>query len=211
MRFSARRRGFLHGIKPNDLILFLVLANALMFAAWYWVPDLIFAHLALWPLWDASPSFKPWQLVSYGFLHSPGYIAHILFNMFALWMFGRPLAELFGTDRFLIYYIVCMIGAGITQLAFGVVSGDMAPTIGASGSVFGLLLAFGMCFPNRTIMLLIPPIPIKAKYFVVIYGAIELYLGFSVSNSSVAHFAHLGGMATGFVLLRFWRAGRRGR
>ena len=196
------------GIAPNDLILYIILANALLFAAWFWEPagpTILLRWMALWPLDGSAVGFRPWQLLTYGFVHSPQVIAHIGFNMFAVWIFGRPLAQEFGTDRFVLYYFGCMAGAGVAQLLVSSLTGAVAPTIGASGSVFGLLVGFGLLYPNRTITLLFPPIPIRAKYFVLIYGALELVLGFSLPNSSVAHFAHLGGMLTGFLLLRYWR------
>jgi membrane associated rhomboid family serine protease len=138
--------------------------------------------------------------------------------MFALWMFGRGLEYDLGTKRFLIYYLACGIGAGLVQL--GTAELDLlrmpvesiayqqylwTPTVGASGAVFGLLLAFGMLHPNATIMLLIPPIPMKAKWFVIIYGLIELIFGVTGSFDSIAHFAHLGGMFWGWLLLVWWR------
>ena len=122
--------------------------------------------------------------------------------MLALWMFGRELELLMGPRRFLIYYATCVVGAAVVQLIVAGVQGQLYPTVGASGGVFGILLAYGMAFPNRMIMLLFPPIPMKAKYFVVLYGLFELYLGVSGSAPGIAHFAHLGGMLFGFLLLR---------
>ena len=174
-------------------------------------------QFALWPLAVegsrlAQPGYKGahfslWQLVSYGFLH--GSNLHLLVNMFALWMFGTHIERLWGRNHFLFYYFFCLVGAGLVQLV--VVSmeastgGFVAPTIGASGAVFGLLLAFGMMFPNVKLLLLFFPVPIKAKYFVVLYGLLELTLGVTRSNSGVAHFAHLGGMVFGIVLIQYWR------
>jgi membrane associated rhomboid family serine protease len=131
--------------------------------------------------------------------------------MLALYMFGGDIERLLGTRRFLVYYLVCVIGAAVTQL---VVMGNMArpagPTIGASGGVFGLLLAFGMAYPQRRIILLFPPIPMPAWLFVTLYGLLELYLGVTGTSQGVAHFAHLGGMLAGYVLLTVWRGkGRR--
>jgi membrane associated rhomboid family serine protease len=168
---------------------------------------------ALWPL--ATPEqlafsdvgvletgFAPWQLISYGFLH--GGFGHLFFNMFALYMFGLPIERAWGTRRFLIFYFVCMIGAGLVQLTVAAVTGEVYPTIGASGAVFGLLLAFGMMYPNSTIMLLIPPIPMKAKYFVIGYGVLTLLFGMTGLMPGIAHFAHLGGMLFGFGLILYW-------
>ncbi|HAH50669.1 MAG TPA: DUF1751 domain-containing protein [Balneola sp.] len=150
--------------------------------------------LVLQPFGDG---FLPWQLVTYMFLHADFY--HIFFNLFALWIFGQALEQLWGTKRFLIYYFLTGIGAGIIQLF--VSSGY---TIGASGAVFGILLGFGMMYPNRRIMLLFPPIPIKAKYFVGFYGALELFNGLTRVDSGIAHFAHLGGLLVGFILIKLW-------
>lgn len=135
------------------------------------------------------------------FLH--GSFTHILFNLFALWMFGQAIENLWGTKKFVFYYFATGIGAGILQLILSMTSNIV---IGASGAVFGILLAFGMTFPNREIMLLIPPIPIKAKYFVIIYGALELFSGISGTSTGIAHFAHLGGMIVGFVIIKYWQS-----
>ncbi|HUG73617.1 MAG TPA: rhomboid family intramembrane serine protease [Steroidobacteraceae bacterium] len=164
---------------------------------------------ALWPLHDYPgwPRFQPWQLVSYAFLH--GNLVHLLFNMFALYMFGPSIEELIGSRRFLVYYFVCVITAALTQLAVQqFLGGPPISTVGASGGVFGLLLAYGLAFPRRQLMLFFPPIPMPAWLFVTLYGLLELYLGFSGRNSNVAHFAHLGGMAGGLVLILYWRSRR---
>lgn len=157
--------------------------------------------MALWPL--DSPYFFPWQVVTYGFMH--GSLAHIFFNMMGLWMFGSELERLWGPKRFMQFYAASILAAAGTQLLMSALGGWANPTVGASGGLFGLLLAFGMTFPNRMIMPLIPPIPMKAKYFVAIYGGIELYLGVTGTQSGVAHFAHLGGMLGGWLMLRYWR------
>jgi len=153
------------------------------------------------------PAFMPWQLATYGFMHDTRSLMHIIFNMLMLWMFGRDLERLMGARRFLTYYMVCVVGAGAVQLLVGVVQGWGVPTVGASGGVFGILLAYGMAFPNRMIMLMFPPIPMKAKYFVIMLGLFELSIGFSGVSNGVANFAHLGGMLFGFVLIKYW--GRR--
>jgi membrane associated rhomboid family serine protease len=172
---------------------------------------------ALWPLatpelvrfaggGTMSTGFAPWQLVSYGFLH--GGFGHLFFNMFALYMFGLPVERVWGARRFVIYYFVCMVGAAVIQLIVAAVTGEVYPTIGASGAVFGLLLAYGLMFPDSTIMLLIPPIPMKAKYFVVGYGLLTLFFGMTGTMTGVAHFAHLGGMLFGFALILYWGSRR---
>ena len=151
--------------------------------------------------------FWPWQLVTYGFLHSTAGFGHILFNMFALWMFGMQLESTWGSKRFALYYFVCVIGAGLIQLLVVTTEGSIAATIGASGGVFGILLAFGMMFPNQPIYLYFL-VPIKAKWVVLGYGVIELMAGVNVlfgAQSTVAHFAHLGGALFGFLMIMYWR------
>jgi membrane associated rhomboid family serine protease len=175
-----------------------------------WAPQLL-DTLALWPLHDALvlPGFQPWQLVTYAFLH--GDWVHLFFNMFALYMFGPSVEQLMGSKRFLVYYTVCVITAALAQLAVQhVIGGFPHATVGASGGVFGLLLAYGMAFPRRKLMLVFPPIPMPAWLFVTLYGLLELYLGLFARGSNVAHFAHLGGMAGGLVLLLYWRSQKRG-
>ena len=164
------------------------------------------AGLALWPL--ESGLFTPWQLLTYALLH--GNFNHLFFNMFAVWMFGTPLERTWGSRRFATYYFVCVAGAAVVQLLVQTVEGGIYPTIGASGGVFGLLLAYGVMWPENRIFLIFLPIPIKAKWFVLIYGGIELLLGFTRTMPGIAHFAHLGGMIFGLALLYFWgwRLGR---
>ena len=192
----------------------LLVANGVVFVLQLLIGNPAFAAFMLWPLGDAglapfsqAPQFLPWQLLTYAFLH--GSFAHVGFNMLALLMFGAPLEYTWGNRRFLAFYFTCVAGAGLCQLAVAswtVFEGGAAyPTIGASGGVFGLLLAYGMLFPNQRLMLLIPPIPMKARTLVIVYGAIELLLGFSGLQPGVAHFAHLGGMLFGWLLIRYWR------
>jgi membrane associated rhomboid family serine protease len=170
--------------------------------------DSLIAHFALWPLGPSPYSdiqgFQLWQLVTYGFLH--GSFAHIAFNMLALWMFGGPIERLFGSRPFALYYFVCVIGAATAQLLVMAYStGGFYPTLGASGGVMGLLLAFGMMYPQVRVIALFFPIPIPAWLFVILYGALELVLGVTRTQAGVAHFAHLGGMAIGFVMIQYWR------
>jgi membrane associated rhomboid family serine protease len=173
----------------------------------------LFEPFALWPLGltgqtlenGLAPQFQPWQLVSYSFLH--GGLFHLLLNMYALWLFGSRIEMAWGSKAFGIYYFVCVIGAGLVQLLISsqaVSEGDIYPTVGASGGVFGLLLAFGLTFPNERLMLLFPPIILKAKWFVVLYAAVELYAGVTGTLAGIAHFAHLGGMLFGYLLLLYW-------
>jgi membrane associated rhomboid family serine protease len=190
----------------------LLLLNIALFAAQALTGPMLVRQFALWPpaspMYPGTPTFEIWQLLTYGFLH--GSLTHLFFNMFALWMFGAEIERLLGTRHFVIYYLACVVGAAVAQLV--VVSNmDMppVPTVGASGGVFGLLLAFGMAFPQRRIMLLFPPIPMPAWVFVTLYGLLELYLGVTGSGQGVAHFAHLGGMAAGYALLVYWRSQAR--
>ena len=193
---------------PN-VIFALLIINGVVFALQQLSPRFLMINFALWPAGPASSPFMPWQLLTYGFLH--GNLMHIAFNMFALWMFGRELELMMGPRRFITYFLTCVIGAGIVQLIVANFQGGLYPTVGASGGVFGILLAYGLAFPNRTVMLMFPPIPMKAKYFVVVFGLLELYLGVSGNAPGIAHFAHLGGMLFGFLLRRYWtRGGRRG-
>lgn len=193
-----------------------------------------------------SPNFKPYQLVTHMFMH--GGLMHLVFNMFALWMFGRVLESVWGPRRFFIFYFVTGIGAAVFYsfvnfIEFQYIASKLSPetvqmvmnngaellnqgqnyvdsagklnlllnvpTVGASGAVFGILLGFGMLFPNTELMLLFPPIPIKAKYFVMGYGAIELFSGITGAGGNVAHFAHLGGMLFGFIMIKYWNKNTR--
>ncbi len=183
----------------------LIAANVAMFLLEQVAPGSIYA-LALWPIGvgqAGGASFAVWQLITYAFLH--GGTLHLAFNMFALYMFGGAIEQVFGTRRYLTYYFVCVVSAALTQLVFAAVAGGFYPTVGASGGVFGLLLAYGIFFPNNRVMLIFPPIPMPARVFVLVYAAIELFLGVTGTQEGVAHFAHLGGMLGGFALLRHWR------
>jgi len=141
--------------------------------------------------------FAVWQLVTYMFLH--GGLMHVGFNMFALWMFGSQIERAWGTKEFLRYYFITGIGAGLINVLFS--ANSMIPTIGASGAIFGLLLAYGLLFPNSVILLYFF-IPMKAKYFVILFAALEFAMTFSYSQDGVAHFAHLGGMLVGLLYLK---------
>jgi len=193
----------------------LLIINLAIYAAQAFIGPAPFDHFELWPLHgdiaDGGLSFEPWQLLTYAFLHFQFW--HLFANMFALYMFGPDVEQLLGTARFRVFYLVCVIGAGVTQLLVtATIHPSPYPTVGASGGIFGLLLCYGMAFPHRRLMLLFPPIPMPAWLFVTLYGLMELYLGVFASNQGVAHFAHLGGMAAGYVLIRYWRAQRlRGR
>jgi membrane associated rhomboid family serine protease len=181
----------------------IIAANVIVFLAQMYSGEALVQQFALWPL---GTLFQPWQLVTYAFLH--GSLAHIFFNMFALFMFARPLEYFWGSRRFTVYYFACVIAAGATQLWTSALADSTEATVGASGGVFGLLLAFAMYFPRQRITLLFPPIPMPAWLFVTLYGVLELVLGVTNTQAGVAHFAHLGGMLGGAVVILYWRARR---
>jgi membrane associated rhomboid family serine protease len=177
----------------------LLLANVAIFFLGELLGPGLFSAFALWPI---GQGFWPWQIPTYAFLH--GSFNHLFFNMLGLWMFGAELEHIWGQKRFLLFYTASVIAAAATQLIVPALLHSNAPTIGASGGLFGLLLAFAMIFPNRIILLFFV-IPMKAKWLVALYGLVELYQGFYVLNSGVAHFAHLGGMLGGLLTIRYWR------
>ena len=177
----------------------LLLANVALFFLDQLLGGSLFVNFALWPI---GPQFWPWQVVTYSFLHAN--FNHLFFNMLGLWMFGSELEQVWGRKRYLQYYAASVLAAALTQLLVDYFLGTLNPTIGASGGLFGLLLAFAMIFPNRMILVFFV-IPLRAKYLVAIYGLIELYQGVTVMNAGVAHFAHLGGMLGGLLTLRYWR------
>jgi membrane associated rhomboid family serine protease len=194
----------------------LFFANIVVFLLEYFAGDYLLAYFALWPMGTVhvygAVGFEPWQLVTYAFLHDPDNIWHIFGNMLALYMFGPDIEHTLGRGRFTFYYFACVIGAGLTQLAVTYfIYRTPFPTLGASGGIFGLLLFYGLAFPYRRVLLLFPPIPMPAWLFVTLYGVMELLLGVFGTAQGVAHFAHLGGMATGFVLIRYWRGRGQGR
>ena len=184
-------------------------ANVVVFLLQMQMGDSLMIWFALWPLnaaqlYGGEVSFEPWQVVTYGFLHDPRNFAHIFFNMFAVYMFGSTLEQLFGTRWYLALYFASVITAAAAQLGVNALIGSPYPTLGASGGVFGLLLAFAMYFPRRTLTLLFPPIPMPAWLFVTLYGVLELFLGVTGTQAGVAHFAHLGGMLGAYVCVE-WR------
>ena len=192
--------------KTPPVVKNLIIINVLVYMASALLPigDLIreFGTLSLGTRW-----FHSYQFITYMFLHAD--FDHLFFNMFGLWMFGRSLEYALGQQRFLVYYMVCGVGAALIQYLTAFSLGELPMfLVGASGAVMGLLLAFGVMHPNAVIMLLIPPIPIKARWFVVIYALIELFQGWrGVGN--IAHFAHVGGMLWGLLLLIWWK--RKGK
>lgn len=204
----------------------LIIANVIVYIITVISGNFMYEHFSLF--YFKSPFFKPFQLVTHMFMH--GGFAHILFNMYALFIFGSVLERVWGSQKFLFYYFVTGIGAALLHLGVMALqlrgyiadlnAGDLlaraqiqdilvTPTVGASGAVFGLLLAYGMLFPNNIMQLIFPPVALKAKWFVIAYGVIELLLGMSGRGGNVAHFAHLGGMIFGFFLILYWKKNNR--
>jgi membrane associated rhomboid family serine protease len=186
----------------------LLLVNIAAYVAQQLLGQVVELHFALFPLHAderfGAPPFQIWQLVTYAFLH--GSVPHLFFNMFALYMFGPDLERLMGGRHFTLYYFVSVVGAALVQLTvLELFARTDTPTVGASGGIFGLLLAFGMAWPHRRLMLLFPPIPMPAWVFVSLYGVAELLMGIFGTMQGVAHFAHLGGMLGGYLLIRYWR------
>lgn len=206
---------------PNDLppvTRNLLIANIAVFLLQLLLKDstsfALTQHFALWP-WGPDVSgetsqgvvtvgFHIWQLVTYAFLH--GSFQHILFNMLGLYMFGGTIERAFGARQFTIYYFTCAVVAAVAQLlVVQYFTHGFYPTIGASGAIFGVLLAFGMLYPHQKVIMLYLPIPMPAWLFVILYAALELFLGVTGTQAGVAHFAHLGGMLGGYVLIQYWR------
>jgi membrane associated rhomboid family serine protease len=187
-------------------VIILIGANVLVFALQSLAPVQMEVLFALWPLQpvDGKVYFQPWQIISYAFLH--GNVTHIGFNMLGLWMFGSEIERYVGPKRLLACYFASVVTAALTQLFIPMLfHAPPAPTIGASGGVFGLLLAYALMFPNRKVVPLIPPIPMPAWLFATIYAGIELFLGVTGTLSGVAHFAHLGGMIGSALVVTQWR------
>jgi membrane associated rhomboid family serine protease len=186
----------------KNVVRSLILANVAVYVVQLRFPEFMAGNFALWPL---GAGFEPWQLITSAFLHDTDGLAHILLNMYGLWMFGRIVEGATGPQRFLWLYFASVLTAALVQLV-AVSAGDAGTyTVGASGGVFGVLLAFGMLFPHSRVMLIFPPIPMKAWFMVLAYGTIELVLGVTGTMQGVAHFAHLGGMLGALVLMLTWR------
>lgn len=191
-------------------VLHLLIINILFFVVTYRFSDFMYEYFNGYYL-EAS-RFKPWQVITHMFMHAD--ITHIFFNMFGLWMFGRILANMWGTKRFLFFYFTCGLGAFLAQEAFMAVQVHVLDDpdaaygsfLGASGAVYGVLVGFAYLFPNTRLMLLFPPIPIKAKYLVSILILMDVFFGFTrFSIGNTAHFAHLGGALCGFLLVKYWQ------
>ena len=207
MSISTRSyaRGYSNSGNVTNGVKWLLIANFAVFILYFFAVrtdlDLLFRECVLRPS-EVVFHFKIWQLFTWLFLHDPNGFSHILFNMLSLWMFGTELERLWGTKRFLQYYFLCGIGAGICVIVASAVVGNMTEgTIGASGAIYGLLLAFGMLFPETPILLFFL-FPVKAKYAVTIFGAIAFMLSIGAPGSGVSHVAHLGGMIFGYIFLK---------
>jgi membrane associated rhomboid family serine protease len=184
--------------RTTTVVFNLLIINVLVFLLQMFLDgpeEKISRFLALWPY--GSEPFEPYQLVTHMFAH--GGWAHILFNMFALWSFGTMLERVWGPKKFLIFYFACGLAAGIAQLFL-----SNAPAVGASGAIMGLLAAFAYLFPNTQLFMFPFPFPVKAKYAIAIMAAIDLFGGVYSTGSNIAHFAHLGGLVMGFILVIFW-------
>jgi membrane associated rhomboid family serine protease len=192
----------------------LVVANVLVFFLQSLSHGALDDLFALWPLQpiDGHSYFQLWQIVTYAFLHSTDNVTHLLFNMLGLWMFGAEIERYVGPRRLLACYFASVVTAALSQLFIPALFGaPPAPTIGASGGVFGLLLAYAFLFPRRKVIPLIPPIPMPAWLFATFYAGVELFLGVTGSLSGVAHFAHLGGMVGSALVIMQWRGMRAAR
>lgn len=204
----------------------IIIINIIMFVITMLTHNFMYEKFALF--YFQSPFFRPYQIVTHIFMH--GGFWHIFFNMYTLWFFGSVLENVWGGKKFFIYFLVTGIGAAMLHLGVMYLQADqlqkavemgnvvaynklqtlyMTPTVGASGAIYGLLLAYGMLFPNNTLQLIFPPVALKAKYFVLIFGAIELVLGITSPGSNIAHFAHLGGMIFGYFLIIYWKKKNR--
>ena len=188
----------------------LLIANFIIFFLEIYYGSKLITDYALWPLSTSlngfslsQPEFQLHQLISYAFLH--GSLFHLVLNMYVLWLFGSPIENLWGARVFAIYYFVCVIGAALIQLIVSSQGENHYPTIGASGGVFGVLLAFGMFFPHVKLMLIFPPMLVQARTLVIIFVIIELLFGITGTAPGIAHFAHLGGMLFGFILIQYWK------
>jgi membrane associated rhomboid family serine protease len=190
----------------------LIATNVAIFALQAVYNDALISVFALWPIGryhvedlHAVVGFEPWQLITYAFLHAN--LAHIGLNMWALFLFGRDVERTLGARHYILLYFAAVVSAAIVQLAAVAATrqAGIYPTIGASGGIFGVLLAFGVLYPRRTVMLLFPPIPMPAWLLVIVFGLIELANGVLGTEAGVAHFAHLGGMLGAYLELRYWR------
>lgn len=216
----SSRRGFLSGVPTATKNIILI--NILIFVAYLINENFMISHFALF--YPASKYFRWWQVVTHMFMH--GGFWHILFNMYTLYMFGSVLERMIGTKKFLIFYFICGLGAAalhtgvqyiqaqslMNDIAAGVGSAinsyaqlKVTPTVGASGAIYGVIIGYAMLFPQSRLTLLFPPVSMSAKWMVIVFAAIELLTGMTGTVAGVAHFAHLGGMLFGWLLIKYWR------
>lgn len=217
--------GFFEGRTSTPATTNLIIINVLVMIMILQNEEFMFEHFALFC--PGSHYFRPWQFITHMFMH--GGFWHIFFNMYTLWMFGSVLERSWGWKKFLLFYFVSGLGAALLHTGVQLIEAHVymsrladglheaarslgmlyaTPTVGASGAIYGLLLGFGMLYPDSRLMLLFPPIPLKAKWFVIIFAVIELFTGIFSRYGGIAHFAHLGGMLFGWLLIMFWK--RRG-
>ena len=200
---NGSRGGFMSNVPKA--VKHIILINVLMLVLTYLNDPLMSKWFALNPI---SFIWKPWQLVTYMFMH--GGIGHLFFNMYTLFIFGSVLENVWGTKKFLTFYFVTGIGAALVNIGVQYLTGSFALTVGASGAIYGILMGYAMLYPDSRLTLLFPPVSMKAKWFVLIFAGIELLLGISNNPAdNVAHFAHLGGLIFAFLLLMFWKKRRR--
>ncbi len=195
-------------------VIVLIAANVLVYLLQLLSNGALDEPFALWPLQpiDGQSYFHSWQIITYAFLHSTQVKSHLLFNMLGLWMFGAEIERYVGPRRLLACYFASVVTAGLSQLVVPMLFGaPPSPTVGASGGVFGLLLAYAFLFPTRKVIPLIPPIPMPAWLFATLYAGLELFLGVTGTQSGVAHFAHLGGMVGSALVIMRWRRARPSR
>jgi membrane associated rhomboid family serine protease len=185
----------------------LILLNFAIYGLELVAGNVLLGLFALWPA--GSPYFHPWQLLTYAFLHDPHSVWHVLVNMFGVFMFGGTIERYFGARRYLLYYLICALSAGVTQLAVTYLMHSDTPTVGASGALFGILLAFAWYFPQQKVIFVLFPVPLSAWFVVAAYAAFELYSGVTGRHEGIAHFAHLGGMLGGILCILYWNARRR--
>lgn len=204
--YNSRFSSVMSNIPP--VVKNIIIINVILFLGTLLVKEPMYERLALFPL--GSYFFRPYQLVTHMFMH--GGFWHIFFNMYTLFFFGCVLERVWGSKKFLLYYFVTGLGAAACHLLVLYLQGNTLniPTVGASGAIYGLLLAYGMLFPNNRLTIIFPiPIVLKAKWFVLIFGCIELLTDFSGISDGVAHFAHLGGMIFGVFLILHWKKKNR--
>ena len=200
---NSGRGGFMSNVPKA--VKHIILINVLMLVLTYLNNPLMSKWFALNPI---SFIWKPWQLVTYMFMH--GGFGHLFFNMYTLFIFGSVLENVWGTKKFLTFYFVTGIGAALVNIGVQYLTGSFALTVGASGAIYGILMGYAMLYPDSMLTLIFPPVSMKAKWFVLIFAGIELLLGISNNPAdNVAHFAHLGGLIFAFLLIMFWKKKHR--